>query len=682
MTDLDGNEALLHLLDETWEENQRITVHNSKWTRDYLTRLTSLSLDELLHEPSDLRVERESLQKDAQQLAFHDYPAFIHANTCRHQVSSTLDELQSHLDGFVTSVPGLQEACQSFSDIAGEIVEERNKITRVIEQQSVLVDLLEIPQLMETCVWNGYYSEAMDLASHVRLLLVRYPLPIVQSIQRQVQASVDLMLLQLVSHLQRPIKLAAAMNVMGHLRRMDAFDSEIELRMVFLRCRHDYLTQRLERIKRGKSPNEHEEAFEYVKRYIDVMREQMFEIATQYMSIFSQQEQQSILILSDYMIHLLNTIHTLLTTELPKITDTSALASLLTQLQYCGMSLGRVGIDFRHLYVHVFEDTVRPLILKTVDKATEELVTIITTNKAPPNTWMLTNRYTTYQQQQQIADNEHGNTHPHQPPMLLVDYPPLAVFTNAILSAFNSLRLLPAISLLQPVSSHLDACFLEIGSALKQYVDNAESTMPHEMTSVRSFVLAYVRCCVPFLRDCLFSGIYVDIQHESDINDKDLEALFDLKSDEQIESTAGNDTLEEHVVTNASAHETEEEEKETADSPISVDSGSDDKGLANDVLPSNDDKDYDNDKQPGNQEDEKTTATEAQKVQADGGHMSQTGSDTSKPQLEFDEAQPKLEDENETTGKDGNTAIDDSTSPKPRGKKAKGKSKGSRRRQH
>lgn len=76
------------------------------------------------------------------------------------------------------------------------------------------------------------------------------------------------------------------MNVMGHLRRMDAFDSEIELRIIFLRCRHDYLTQRLDRIKRGKSSNEHEEAFEYVKRYIDVMREQMFEIATQYMSIF------------------------------------------------------------------------------------------------------------------------------------------------------------------------------------------------------------------------------------------------------------------------------------------------------------------------------------------------------------------------------------------------------------
>ncbi|KAI9317581.1 oligomeric Golgi complex subunit 8, partial [Dichotomocladium elegans] len=342
--DLDGNEALLHLLGESWDAKQYKSIESSKWTRDYLTRLTSLPLDELLREPAELRVEQEKLRMDAQQLAFNDYPAFIHANTCRHLVDSTLDELQGHLGEFLDSVPALKSACEAFEKGTADIMDERNKITRVLEHQNVLVDLLEIPQLMETCVWNGYYSEAMDLASHVRLLCVRYPLEIVQSIQKQVQTSVDLMLVQLVSHLRRPIKLAAAMNVIGHLRRMDVFTSEVELRMMFLRCRHDHLTQRLERIKRGEG-----EAFEYTKRYIDVMREQMFEIATQYMSVFSQQEQQSILILSDYMIRLLRDIQALLEAQLPKISDTSSLASILTQLQYCGMSLGRVGLDFRYL---------------------------------------------------------------------------------------------------------------------------------------------------------------------------------------------------------------------------------------------------------------------------------------------------------------------------------------------
>ncbi|KAI9492158.1 oligomeric Golgi complex subunit 8, partial [Zychaea mexicana] len=352
MSDLDGNDALLQLLTESWDEQRSLAVRKSKWTRDYLTRLTSLPLEELLCEPDELRVEQEKMKRDAQQLAFNDYPAFIYANKCRQQVDSTLDELQDHLSEFLTSVPDLRDACQVFGQCAQSIADERSKITHVLEHQNVLVDLLEIPQLMETCVWNGYYSEAMDLASHVRLLLVRYPLPIVRSIQQQVQASADLMLVQLIAHLRQPIKLAAAMNVIGHLRRMDVFESEVELRMVFLRCRHDYLTQRLDRIKTRKEENNTQhEAFEYMKRYIDVMREQMFEIATQYMSVFSHQEQQSILILSDYMVRLIDEhFEATLKTQLAKITDTSSIASLLTQIQYCGMSLGRIGLDFRYLF--------------------------------------------------------------------------------------------------------------------------------------------------------------------------------------------------------------------------------------------------------------------------------------------------------------------------------------------
>ncbi|KAI9263376.1 Dor1-like family-domain-containing protein [Phascolomyces articulosus] len=554
MTDLDGNDALLQLLTESWDEQQTLAVEKSKWTRDYLTRLTSLPLDELLREPDELRVEQEKMRRDAQQLAFNDYPAFIHANTCRQQVDSTLDDLQDHLNEFLTSVPDLLEASQGFASEAQMVADERAKITHVLEHQNVLVDLLEIPQLMETCVWNGYYSEAMDLASHVRLLLVRYPLPIVKSIQQQVQASADLMLVQLIAHLRQPIKLAAAMNVIGHLRRMDVFESEVELRMVFLRCRHDYLTQRLDRIKapsrapttttspptikEDSTTQQQHEVFEYMKRYIDVMREQMFEIATQYMSVFSHQEQQSILILSDYMVRLIDDhFEATLKVQLPKITDTSSLASLLTQIQYCGMSLGRIGLDFRHLFVRAFEDTIRPLILQWIDKATEEFISTITTDKQP-SAWMSASSRVTSTSENSHQNDDYSRHHPNQPPMLLVNYPPLAIYTNAILSAFNALRLLPAVSLLRPIQSHLDSCFLEIGSALKHYADDHQNEQGSAGGVIQSFVMAYVRCCVPFLKGCLVDVIYGNIQLPDDgsttINNSDLEALLGVESKDDL----------------------------------------------------------------------------------------------------------------------------------------------------
>ncbi|KAI8078471.1 oligomeric Golgi complex subunit 8 [Thamnidium elegans] len=344
----DNTDDLLHLLTDSWNNPLKDNISDSKWTRDYLTKLTSLPLDELVHEPAALREEQAKAKSDAQKLAFRDYPSFLHAQTCRHEAEETLDGLHVHLGEFLSSVPELQQACQEFADHAKDLKEERGKITSVLEHQNVLTDLLEIPQLMETCVWNGYYSEAMDLASHVRLLQVRYPLSVIKSIQQQVQASSDLMLVQLISHLRKPIRLAAAMNVVGFLRRMDVFGSETELRMIFLRCRHDFLQQRLVRVKRDISEDARQrsvDAFEYLKRFVDVMREQMFEIGTQYISIFSN-EQGSLL--SDYMVHIIGLIKSALHTYLPMIEDISALASLLTQLQYCGMSLGRIGLDFRH----------------------------------------------------------------------------------------------------------------------------------------------------------------------------------------------------------------------------------------------------------------------------------------------------------------------------------------------
>jgi hypothetical protein len=522
----DNNDELLHLLTDNWDSPLKDTFINSKWTRDYITRLTSLPLDALLHEPVELRQEQTKAKRDAQQLAFRDYPAFLHAQTCRHQVEETLVGLDVHLAEFLNSVPELQEACQEFSQHAMQIKEERTKITSVLEHQSVLTDLLEIPQLMETCVWNGYYSEAMDLASHVRLLRVRYPLSVIQSIQEQVQTSSDLMLVQLISHLRKPIRLAAAMNVVGFLRRMDVFDTETELRMLFLRCRHDFLQQRLVRVKRDISDDARQkstDAFEYLKRFIDVMREQMFEIGTQYISIFSNEQGT---LLSDYMVHITGLIKSALATYLPMIEDTSALASLLTQLQYCGMSLGRIGLDFRHIFVHSFEEAVQPMILKWIDAATEDLVTLVskaTEEASAPSTWMSSKIASP--NSNHTTDSDQARRHAFQPPMLLVGYPSLAIFTNDILSAFNALRLLPAIRLYAPILNHLEACFLDIGLALKQYCDQALSHIPDEITYLQSYTAAYVRCCLPYLKSCLVDGIYGDLSN-LETTDEDMEELL------------------------------------------------------------------------------------------------------------------------------------------------------------
>lgn len=46
---------------------------------------------------------------------------------------------------------------------------DRRKLNSLaLSRHTQLLEVLEIPQVMETCVRNGYYEEALDLNTHVR----------------------------------------------------------------------------------------------------------------------------------------------------------------------------------------------------------------------------------------------------------------------------------------------------------------------------------------------------------------------------------------------------------------------------------------------------------------------------------------------------------------------------------
>jgi len=96
-----------------------------------------------------------------------------------------LDALLTKLDQLVEDLPVLDARCRSFLDAIGRIATARKANSLVLQYHPQLLELLELPQLMETCVRNGYFEEALELDAHVASLRRRLDAnPILDSIVR------------------------------------------------------------------------------------------------------------------------------------------------------------------------------------------------------------------------------------------------------------------------------------------------------------------------------------------------------------------------------------------------------------------------------------------------------------------------------------------------------------------
>lgn len=64
---------------------------------------------------------------------------------------------------------------------AEEISSSRRMNTLTLNRHTEILEILEIPQLMDTCVRNSYYEEALELAAYVRRLEKKYSsIPVIQ----------------------------------------------------------------------------------------------------------------------------------------------------------------------------------------------------------------------------------------------------------------------------------------------------------------------------------------------------------------------------------------------------------------------------------------------------------------------------------------------------------------------
>ncbi|XP_035483633.2 conserved oligomeric Golgi complex subunit 8 [Scophthalmus maximus] len=477
---------------DSWRDNPDFTA--------YLSELSSFGVDKLSREPERLAEERAQILQQTRELAFSNYQTFIRTADCTEHIYRDFGRVESSVSRLLDKLPGFGEKCRGFVKQAEEIGASRRMNSLTLNRHTEILEILEIPQLMDTCVRNGYYEEALELAAYVKRLERKHSsLPVIQGIVREVRQSTQLMLNQLLQQLRSNSQLPVCLRVIGYLRRMDVF-TEAELRVKFLQARGTWLNSMLAAVPE-------DDAYFHITKTIEACRVHLFDIITQYRAIFSDEDPLVAPVVGGQVpVNEAAIFHGWVVQKVAEFLETlerdlqrgvgGRLDSLLGQCMYFGLSFSRVGADFRGQLAPMFQrvaaETFSRAVQEAVDKFQEDMnmYTLISLpsmlgGTIPP-----------------VAPGVQPGT--LQPPMSLLDFQPLACFLNHILTAFNDLRLCCPVGLAQDVTRCLEDALKKVTRQILVFhraEESAFSTRERELFV--QFCCSYAEDLLPFLNRCL-----------------------------------------------------------------------------------------------------------------------------------------------------------------------------------
>ncbi|GAV56957.1 Dor1 domain-containing protein [Cephalotus follicularis] len=495
----------------------------------YVSELLSFTLDRLHKEPELLRVDADRIQRQMQEVAVGNYRAFIAAADALLAIREQVTSIDNHLDSLIIEIPKLTSGCTKFIESAEEILEKRKRNQTLLANHSTLLDLLEIPQLMDTCVRNGNYDEALDLEAFVCKLSTMHPkLPVIQALAAEVRHTTQSLLSQLLQKLRSNIQLPECLRIIGYLRRIGVF-SEYEMRLQFLRCREAWLTGILEDL-------DQKNAYEYLKGMINCHRMHLFDVVNQYRAIFADdtsgsEENYDGGLLFSWAMHQITSQLKTLKVMLSKITEGGSLSNILDQCMYCAMGLGWVGLDFRCLLPSLFEEAVLNLFSKNMSTAVGNFQLVLDSHRwvPMPAVGFPANS---------VGDESQADV---TPPPNVMEHPPLAVFVNGVSAAMNELRPCAPLSLKHVLAEELIKGLQAVADSLLRYnatrmLRENESGLFHSLC--RAFIEVTYRYCATCFGYC-YPGGFALIMDAKNLYDG-VDHLLTISSSRELPKTIRN----------------------------------------------------------------------------------------------------------------------------------------------
>eukprot|EP01084_Bolivina_argentea_P094689 170245_1 len=505
--------------------------------------LLSLGMARLAREPSKLHAESHQVEQMQQAHSVENYSVFIINQECVENVKTGCSKIREGLENLHLELGNLK---QILKDAEGEVMSIQKRYTtnrQTLQHHAQLADLLDVPYLMDACVRNGLYDESLKLAEFIKALEQRYftreiqnnkegeeivdkdiaeKIPsIIHTIAAEVKASLQLLHRNMLFELSGKIQLAACLRIVPCLKRLETLFSsrvalqtnvDLHVQVEFIEARDRWFLSLLDdptvRSRNIMNPAMLvKDPYASLMDYMESCRTAWFEIATQFRAIFGGDQNRGVgsffkgstkmgsssnnindsseQVLSAWLGRRVEIFLAQLRAVLPFIKDGASLANALEQAMFFGMSMGRLGFDFRGLLIQCFENaTLDSAILKWKDASTtflaglaelEEKMRCSTKVSATVTHLRIRGLGLSKTIEEKAAGDKKGeggvtglmgkegnvksfSAAVISPPIELLSFPLLARLTNTLLASFNVLRECAPISMEVPLWNSLAEC--------------------------------------------------------------------------------------------------------------------------------------------------------------------------------------------------------------------------------
>lgn len=92
---------------------------------DYIKKLGSQNWEQVQKEPDRLSEEMKHLTEQTQDLAFTNYKTFVETADISRAIMKDLGKSKDYLSNVLETIPDFIQQCETFSQIAGSIVQEK-----------------------------------------------------------------------------------------------------------------------------------------------------------------------------------------------------------------------------------------------------------------------------------------------------------------------------------------------------------------------------------------------------------------------------------------------------------------------------------------------------------------------------------------------------------------------------